>query len=125
MDTMRMPADGPTLAEITSADAEQLWEYVLHSDPLVRADAANNLAVTHEQLDLLANPALQPFEVRASVARLLYPGIADRAAADPDPVVRAIALDGWDLTETARERLLRDDAVRRVRVLLGTTAVPG
>jgi hypothetical protein len=117
------PSRLPSLEAIASADADRLWAYIHHSEPLVRADAANNLAVTHDQLDQLADPAVQPFEVRASVARLLYPGVANRAASDPDPVVRAIALDGWDLTNTVRDELERDEVVQRVRRMLAMSRV--
>ena len=47
-------------------------------------------------------------------ATSMEPGAAARAASSTDPVVRALAFDGWDLDEGDRERLAGDGQVQRV-----------
>ena len=66
--------------------------------------------VTPDELDGLLDHS-QPVHVRAAAARTPYPGVAERASYDPNPLVRALALEGWDLTEESRERLKRDPGV--------------
>ena len=48
----------------------------------------------------------------------LSPGSSARASRDADPVVRALALGGWDLPDADRERLHSDPQVRRVLAIL-------
>lgn len=56
----------------------------------------------------------QPTEARAAAARTLYPGVAEAASHDPDPLVRAIAMEGWDLPEDSADRLRSDPQVQAV-----------
>ena len=68
--------------------------------------------------DLQATAAMlgheQPTEVRAAAARTVYPGVAEAASHDPDPLVRAIAMDGWDLPADSAHRLRSDPQVQAV-----------
>jgi hypothetical protein len=52
--------------------------------------------------------------VRLAAVNTGYAGTADRAAEDPNPLVRAAALAGYDLSDDNRQRLGRDTKVRRV-----------
>lgn len=114
--------DGPPLPEadeILGADSDQLWDYVRHTDPVVRQEAAGNPNITAEQCAELADPERQPTSVRAAVARLPYPGIASRAVRDPAPIVRWLAGEGgWDLSDAERARLAGDRDVARVRAVM-------
>lgn len=60
----------------------------------------------------------QPFGVRLAAANTGYAGTAMRAAADPNPIVRAAAVNGWDLPAFRRRVLARDPAVQRVMAVL-------
>ena len=87
------------------ATAEQLWEFVRHHDPLVRAEAATNPNLTDEQVEDLAEDGewivrwtlvqrsdLDAWRsmvddhdprVRLAVAGQAHPGTRDRLLADP------------------------------------------
>lgn len=67
----------------------------------------------------LLDPQDHPTVVRALAASSPHPGVAEIAATDPNPVVRAIARDGRDLSPETAEELDGDPAVRQVRELLG------
>ena len=58
----------------------------------------------------------QPVETRREAARIAYytPGLADIAAADPDPLVRANALYASGTSDRTRHRLNRDPDVARI-----------
>lgn len=56
----------------------------------------------------------QPSGVRLAAANSLRPGAADRAAEDPDPIVRMSAVGGWDLSPANERRLSQDPMVQRI-----------
>lgn len=101
---------GPPVEDVAAAQGDELWSYVRHPDPAIRAEAAHNAWITDEHLDELMAPS-QPLVVRLSIAHMARPGISRRAAADPSPVVRALALDRADLPDEDRARLESDPAV--------------
>ena len=115
----------PHTEDILAADSEQLWGYVRHEDPLVRAEAAGNVHLTEEQCAELADPERQPSAVREAVARLPYPGVAARAVKDPSPVVRWLAAQGgWDLSAQERAVVESDPEVQRVRAVMSGMSRP-
>jgi hypothetical protein len=107
-------ADFPSVGD---ADVEQLRALAESNDPLVRAEVTSSIRVPDDVLERLAE-ADQPAAVRLAAVNTGYAGTADRAAEDPDPLVRAAALAGWDLSETNRERLNHDPKVQRVMGLI-------
>lgn len=118
-----LDSEAPSLEEVAGADGEQLWEYVRHPDPFVRMDAATAPALTDEQLEELASPD-QHFLVRQTVAHLPHQRAGELAAADPDPIVRWLALQHWALSDETRQRVLADPGVREVITLLSKDAPP-
>lgn len=105
--------------QITHADPEQLWEIVEHPDWRVRMYAPTAINLTTEQMKVLADPATQPVPVRMAVAALSNPGVAARAASDPNPLVRQQALAfGWDLPAHTRQALHSDPEVAAVNKTL-------
>lgn len=63
----------------------------------------------------LAEMARSPHaSVRLSAAMSQYPQTAGRAAVDPHPLIRAQAVDGWDVDADVRAALRRDREVSRV-----------
>lgn len=103
-------ADFPFVGD---ADVDQLRALSESNDPLVRAEVTSSIRVPDDVLERLAE-ADQPAAVRLAAVNTGYAGTADRAAADPDPLVRAAALAGWDLSDTNRERLNHDPKVQLV-----------
>ncbi|GAA4033877.1 hypothetical protein GCM10023063_17170 [Arthrobacter methylotrophus] len=102
---------------VGDADVEQLRALAESNDPLVRAEVTSSIRVPDDVLERLAE-ADQPASVRLAAVNTGYAGIADRAATDPDPLVRAAALSGWDLSDHHRERLSHDPKVQRVMGLI-------
>lgn len=102
---------------IGDADVDQLRQLAASPDPLIRAEVTSSIRVPDDVLEDLAR-ADQPTAVRLAAVNTGYAGTADRAAEDPDPLVRAAALAGWDLSETNRERLAGDVKVQRVMGLI-------
>jgi hypothetical protein len=98
---------------VGDADVDQLRALAESNDPLVRAEVTSSIRVPDDVLERLSE-ADQPASVRLAAVNTGYAGTADRAAADPDPLVRAAALAGWDLSDTNRERLNHDPKVQRV-----------
>lgn len=92
---------------------EDIEAMIEDDDPLVRCDAAMRLDISPDQLRRLSDPDAQPVLVRLACATLPYRGVGSRASHDPDPIVRAIAADAWDLPESDRARLSRDPEVTR------------
>lgn len=82
---------------------------------------ATRADVRPDELNDMLDPG-QPVPVRAAAARCPYPGVAERAANDPSPYVRALASAGWDLSEQARSQLARD---RQVQGLLAALSGDG
>ncbi len=59
-----------------------------------------------------------PVGVRAEVVRQGWPGAATKAATDPHPFVRALAIGAWDLDAASAEALRHDVAANRARAKL-------
>ncbi|MEH0110608.1 hypothetical protein V6N00_12930 [Tersicoccus sp. MR15.9] len=110
---------GQDFPDVTTAGPSDVALMVRDPDPLVRAEAAASVYVTDEDLALLAEPD-QPEVVRMAAAGTGFAGTADRAATDPNPLVRATAATGWDLSARHQQALGKDPAVQR---LLGQLAV--
>lgn len=105
-----MDQDFPSVGD---ASVEELRILASSADPLVRAEVTSSIRVPDDVLEKLAEPD-QPTAVRLAAVNTGYAGTADRAAEDPDPLVRAAALAGWDLSQQNRERLDSDRTVQRV-----------
>lgn len=104
----------PDIGEAGQADIRRL----AHSpDPLIRAETASSPVVPDDVLEELARHE-QPAAVRMAAAHTGYAGTAERAASDPNPIIRASALNGWDLSETGRRRLSNDREVQRFMSLI-------
>ena len=102
----------PDSESILRASTDELWRLIHHPDHAVRLTAARAVNLSTEQLHALADPDTQPPIVRLAVAGLLNPGVADRAANDPNPLVRLqAAATGWDLPDRVRNALVRDQEV--------------
>lgn len=99
-----LPASGLSLRGEQVAPAAERTAY----SPFVTVDELN------EMLD-----HSQPLSVRAAVARMPYPGVAEKASHDPSPLVRALSHEGWDLSEQSRRRLSQDPQVAGVLRALG------
>lgn len=95
------------------ASVEELRRIADTGDAIARAEVTSSPRVPDDVLEQLADPD-QPDAVRLAAASTGYPGTADRAARDRNPIVRAAALaNGWDLPETTRRRLHEDRGVQR------------
>ncbi|MCC3292829.1 hypothetical protein [Arthrobacter sp. zg-Y1110] len=109
------PAAGfPDLREAGLAEVRVLAR---SSDPLVRAEVTSSPVVPDDVLEELSARD-QPAAVRLAVVNTGYAGTADRAAEDPNPIVRASAFSSWDLSETGRRRLAGDSEVQRFMNLI-------
>lgn len=92
---------------------------LVDGSPAEQMVAAKAVALTDEQAAQLADPH-NTFAVRLMVATRSHPGVAARAAEDPDPLVRLRALQvGFDLPEEVRSRLAADQDVRRAATVFG------
>ena len=111
------PADRAGLPVATFASRHELWAYIEHPDIAERIAATTNVRLDDYQLDALMNSQRQPVIVRRAAARLLRAGVAERAASDPAPEVRQVALDGWDLPDQLRAELLADGEVILARLV--------
>lgn len=112
------------LDEIASATPGELWDVVDHPDWRVRMYAPASPNLTTAQMQALADPQSQPVPVRLAVSALSSPGVAARAAADPNPLVRQRALHfGWDLDPDTVDALRRDPEIARVEALLPVGAL--
>ena len=109
--------DRAGLPEATFANRDELWGYIEHPDIAERIAATTNVRLDAYQLDALMNSQRQPVIVRRAAARLLRAGVAERAASDPAPEVRQVALDGWDLPDELRAELLADGEVILARLV--------
>lgn len=114
----RGPAGHAALLELDADDLQRLVD----GSPAEQMIAAKAVALTDKQAEQLADPS-NPFAVRLMVATRSQPGVALRAAQDPDPLVRLRALQvGFDLPEEVRHALSADAAVRRAAVIFGQSA---
>lgn len=109
--------DAPEFPSVGDADVDQLRALAASNDPLIRAEVTSSIRVPDDVLEELAGHD-QPTAVRMAAVGTGYAGTADRAADDPDPLVRASALAGWDLSDANRERLTGDSKVQRVMGLI-------
>ncbi len=98
----------------TATDSAALDTHIRSAEAADRIDASANPVITDQQLDELLDPERQPVSVRWAVSRLPYAGIAEVAARDPHPVVRAEARRAWDIPGGLAQELDADPAVQRV-----------
>lgn len=77
--------------------------------------------VTDRELEILGSPDA-PLMSRLMVANTPYPGVAERASHDESPLVRAVALTGWDLPHRDARRLSSDPQVNLAMKILGTAS---
>lgn len=106
-------SQGSACAILTCHPGE-LDRYVDDPDVNVKATAAWHPDLTGDQAATLAGHQ-QPFVVRAAIVRSVQPGTAERAATDPDPVIRWHAFNhGYDLPSAVRDQLRTDPGVIRV-----------
>ncbi|HEX9229304.1 MAG TPA: hypothetical protein VF885_22120 [Arthrobacter sp.] len=103
-------ADLPDIGRLTQDEIRGLAE---SPDDLVRADLTSSIRIPDDVLERLSEPD-QSVSVRLATANTGYPGTADRAAADEDPLVRAAAYGSWDLSPADRNRLRSDAKVQRL-----------
>lgn len=108
----------PSFPDVATATPDQIRDLARTSrDPEVLAELTSSPAITEDVLEQLADPA-QDTSVRLAVAQTGYAGTADRAAHDPNPLVRAVAACGWDVSEANRNRLRHDRGVQHVLRLI-------
>lgn len=108
--TEDIDADLPDIGRLTQDEIRGLAE---SPDDLVRADLTSSIRIPDDVLERLSEPD-QSVSVRLATANTGYPGTADRAAADEDPLVRAAAYGSWDLSPADRNRLRSDAKVQRL-----------
>lgn len=106
------------LSKLRDLSEDQLLHLAYSASPPVREAILRLPNVSDSVLAALAEPT-QPVAVRVSTAATMFPGTAERAASDPDPLVRAHAAV-WSLDENQQEELLQDRGVRHVLDLLRT-----
>lgn len=102
--------DFPDIGNLTPDEIRGLAE---SPNDLVRADLTSSIRIPDDVLERLSEPD-QSVSVRLATANTGYPGTADRAAADEDPLVRAAAYSSWDLSPADRNRLRGDAKVQRL-----------
>lgn len=101
------------LPNVATASVAEVRTLANSNDPIVLAELTSSPVIPDDVLEQLADPA-QDTSVRLAAVNTGYAGTADRAAEDPNPLVRAAALAGYDLSDDNRQRLGRDTKVRRV-----------
>jgi hypothetical protein len=102
--------DIPDIGRLTPEEIRGLAE---SPNDLVRADLTSSIRIPDDVLERLSEPD-QSVSVRLATANTGYPGTADRASADEDPLVRAAAYAAWDLSAADRNRLRGDAKVQRL-----------
>ncbi|MGC0252684.1 hypothetical protein [Pseudactinotalea sp. Z1748] len=107
------PTGGQWVASARQASGISLGATGQDGEALQVEQGAYSPGVTVDELNDMLDHS-QPLSVRAAVARTPYPGVARTASHDPSPLVRALALDGWDLPEGDRKRLESDDQVSQL-----------
>ena len=122
MPQARQPKGRPTGGEFAetrraSAGIQLDSATAVGGDTYIAEQSAYDPAVSTEELNQMLDHS-QPVTVRAAAARTPYPGVARVASRDPSPLVRALALDGWDLPEEDRKRLEEDDQVAHLLSVL-------
>lgn len=101
------------LPDIGNLSQDEIRGLAESPNDLVRADLTSSLRIPDDVLERLSEPD-QSVSVRLATANTGYPGTADRAAADEDPLVRAAAYAAWDLSPADRNRLRGDAKVQRL-----------
>lgn len=107
------PGAESVFTDIGSLDIANLRRLVESPDALVRAELTSSPRVPDDVLERLAEHD-QPAAVRLAAAQTGYAGTGDRAAADPNPLVRAMALAAWDLSPENKEAIGNDRSVQKV-----------
>lgn len=109
------PKGHAALLELCPEDLQRLVD----GSPAEQVIAAKAMSLTDEQAAQLADPGNE-FAVRLMVATRTHPGVAARAAQDPDPVVRLRALQlGFDLPDEVRDQLANDPDVKHAATVFG------
>ena len=108
-------------AVVAASSPDALEPFITHPDPDLRAEAAVNPYLSHEQAHRLARDP--DVIVRWQVTRTGAAGVAEVTADDDDPLVRLEALYAWDLPPDERDRLLADPEVDQTRRALGSAPV--
>lgn len=105
---------GEELPDVGSITADEIRHLASTTrDPLVLAELTASPQIPDDVLEQLAAHD-QPATVRMAAAQTRYAGTADRAASDPNPLVRAMAASSWDLSPENREAIDKDGSVQRI-----------
>lgn len=116
-DRDRQPKGQPTGGQFTQAALPASGLSLRCEQVEQKATATERTAyspfVTVDELNEMLDHS-QPLSVRAAVARMPYPGVAEKASHDPSPLVRALSHEGWDLSAQSRRRLSQDSQVAGV-----------
>lgn len=105
---------GEELPDVGAITADEIRHLAATSrDPLVLAELTASPQIPEDVLEQLAAHD-QPAAVRMAAAQTRYAGTADRAATDPNPLVRAMAASSWDLSPEHREAIDKDGSVQRI-----------
>lgn len=108
----------PSFPDVAAATPDQIRDMARTShDPDVLAELTSSPAIPDDVLEHLADHS-QDTSVRLAAVQTGYAGTADRASHDPNPLVRAMAAWGWDVSETNRNRLRHDRGVQHVLGLI-------
>lgn len=99
--------------DVATCDVDEVRRLAESSDPTVRAELTSSPRIPDDVLERLADHR-QPTAVRLAAAQTGYAGTGDRAATDPSPLVRAVALTAWDLSAEHREAIGNDRSVQKV-----------
>lgn len=105
---------GEELPDVGSFTADEIRHLASTTrDPIVLAELTASPQIPEDVLEQLSSHD-QPETVRMAVAQTRYAGTADRAASDPNPLVRAMAAASWDLSPENREAIDQDGSVQRI-----------
>ena len=105
--------DPEVFPDIANCDVDEVRHLADSTDPLVLAELTSSPRIPDDVLERLADHQ-QPTSVRLAAVQTGYAGTGDRAATDPSPLVRAVALSAWDLSEEHREAIGNDRSVQKV-----------
>lgn len=101
------------LPDVGTATVDEIRGLAESPDDLVRAELTSSPRIPDDVLERLSEPD-QAVSTRLATVNTGYPGTADRAAADEDPLVRVAAYASWDLSPGERDRLRGDMKVQRL-----------
>lgn len=111
--TLNVRPDGDSLPDVATCDVDEVRRLADSNDPAVLAELTSSPRIPDDVLERLADHH-QPTSVRLAAAQTGYAGTGDRAATDPNPLIRAVALSAWDLSEKHREAIGKDRSVQKV-----------